>query len=365
MHVPYVALSKQNAPIQRELLEAVQSVLEHGWFILGPEVAQFEEAINQMAGSSHCVGVNSGTDALVLASKLHNIGPGDEVITVSHSFFATATAVCMMGATPVFVDVCEETMLLDPAKLEEALTPKTKAVMPVHLNGYPCDMDPIVEFCKAHNLALIEDCAQAIGVRYKGKHVGTFGTGCFSLHPLKVLAACGDAGFVLLNSEEEWQTLRYLRNLGLRDRDHCDWVSGNTRLDTVQAAMLLVKLKHLSSWMEARQANAKAYREAFDGLLRLPPNDPAHTVSYNTFVVRHPKRDDLQKMLKERGVDTKIHYPIPIHQQKAFAHFHKRPLPVTEKVVSEMLSLPVSPELDHAERDFVIQTMQECLKELA
>ncbi|MBH23317.1 MAG: cell wall biogenesis protein [Myxococcales bacterium] len=358
MRVPYVNLSQQHAALEDELLEATRQVLRHGWFILGPEVKELEQHFAHLLEVPHTVGVNSGTDALVLALKLHGVGEGDEVITVSHSFVATASAVCLVGATPVFVDIDPETMLMDPARLEGALTPRTRAVMPVHLNGFPCDMEPIAAFCEAHGLALIEDCAQSIGAMRAGKPVGSFGTGCFSLHPLKVLSACGDAGFLTAHSDVEAETLHKLRNLGLRHRDSCQWVSGNSRLDTLQAALLLVKFKRLEAWIEARNAHARAYREALEGVVRLPPREgPGDRAVYSTFVVRHPERERVIAALSEAGIDAKIHYPYGIHQHEAFAHLEHGPLPVTEEVVRQIISLPVTPEMTEAQREHVIATL--------
>jgi dTDP-4-amino-4,6-dideoxygalactose transaminase len=234
--IPYVDLPAQHAAIEGEILEAVRRVLRHGWFILGPEVQALEEALAERVGVRHAVGVGNGTDALVLALRAHGVGPGHEVITVSHSFFATASAIELVGAVPVFVDIHPDTLLMDPDLLEAARTPRTRAVIPVHLMGHPCDMDAIGAFCQAHGLALIEDAAQAIDARWRGRAVGSFGTGCFSLHPLKNFAACGDAGFVTTDDDDLAAFLRQARNIGICDRDHCDFVSSNSRLDALHAA---------------------------------------------------------------------------------------------------------------------------------
>jgi len=361
--IPYVDLTAQHAGIKEELLAAVARVLDHGWFILGEEVAEFERRVAALVGVPHAVGVNSGTDALVLALRLHGVGPGDEVITTSHSFVATASAIAMVGAAPVFVDVDPDTMLMAPAGLADALTDRTRAVMPVHLGGFACDMDAIAGFCDAHGLALIEDCAQSIGATWRGRGVGSFGTGAFSLHPLKNLSACGDGGFLTVRDDAAAERLRRMRNIGLQTRDSCVEVSGNSRLDTLQAAMLLVKLDHLDAWTARRRSHAAAYRAAFAGRLRLSPAPPHAQAVYSTFVVRHPRRDALVAGLLERGVQAKVHYPLAIHQQPAFASPGAR-LPVTERVVNEIVSLPVTQTLNERQRDRVIAAVLDVLKEL-
>lgn len=363
--IPYVDLAAQHAPLRERILDAVARVLDHGRFILGPEVAELESRLAERLGVPHVVGVANGTDALTLALRARGVGPGDDVLTVSHSFVATAAAICLAGARPVFVDVDERTMQIDPDALPAALTEHTRAVIPVHLNGSPCDLGRVADFCRRHGLALIEDCAQALGVRAAGESVGTRELGCFSLHPLKVLSACGDAGFVAARSADDAERLRRLRNVGLADRDHCAEVSGNHRLDTLQAAILLVKLEHLDGWTAARRRHAAAYRAAFAGKLTLPPEEAEGDFAiYSAFVVRHPRRDRLIELLRARGVDAKVHYPLAIHQQEAFSRFAGRPLPVTEKVVSEILSLPVSAELAGESRERVIAAVLAALAEV-
>ncbi len=365
MKIPYVDLPAQHAELEDAILEAVRGVLRHGWFVLGPEVERLEQALAQRLSVRHVIGVSTGTDALVLALRAHCVGPGDEVITVSHSFFATAVAIELVGAVPVFVDIDPETMLLDPGLLEGAVTPRTKAVLPVHLMGIPCDMDRTVAFCREHDLVLVEDCAQAIDASWRGRHVGSFGTGCFSLHPLKNLSACGDAGFVSTNDDEIAAWIRQARNIGIRDRDHCDFVSGNSRLDALHAAILLVKLQHLDAWTAARRAHAAAYRATLAGLVLLPPAVPVHgRAVYHAFVVRHPQRDRIVASLRDQGIDAKVHYPIPIHRQPAFAQRVTGPLPHTERVVAEILSLPVTPELDQAGRSRVVAVLRDACQAL-
>ncbi len=358
-HVPYVDLAAQHEPLEAELLEAVRRVLRHGRFILGPEVTELEEALARKLELPWVVGVASGTDALTLAMRLRGIGPGDEVLVPSHTFFASAHAVRLVGAEPVFVDIEPARMLMDPDGLESALTDATRAVMPVHLGGHPCDMDRIGAFAGAHGLEVIEDCAQAIGSRWRGRSVGAFGTGCFSLHPLKTLSAPGDAGFVAVHDQEDVEELRLSRNLGLRDRDHTSRVSAHSRLDTLLAAMLLVKLRHLDEWIEARRGHAARYREALGGSYRLVEVPDEAEPTWSAYVVRHPERDRIVETLRARGFDVKVHYPVPIHLQEAYADTGPWELPRTEEAVREIMSLPVSPELKVEDREALIAALIE------
>lgn len=358
--VPYVDMPAQYASIEDEVLDAIRTVLRHGQFILGPEVAALEAALAARLGVAHVVTVANGTDALTMALRLKGIGPGDEVLIPSHSFLATAHAVVLVGATPVFVDIEEDRMLMDPALLEAALTRRTRAVMPVHLGGHPCDMDALVAFCEAHGLVLVEDCAQAIGTRAHGRSVGDFGIGCFSLHPLKTLAAAGDAGFITVRDDEDAQRLRLMRNFALLDRDHTAFVTGHSRLDTLQAAILLVKLRRLDGYLEARKAHASAYAQALAGSYRLVDVPSWADPSYSAFVVRHPERDRILAAMRERGFDLKVHYPVPIHRQAPYVDGAGAvALPVTDRAVAEIMSLPVTPELDVADRNRIISALLE------
>ena len=359
MRVPYVDLPAQHAPLEEELLEAVRRVLRHGGFILGPEVEELEELLAQRLGVAHVVTVASGTDALTLAMRTRGIGEGDEVLVPSHSFLASAHAVRLVGAEPVFVDIEAERMLLDPERLEGALTPRTRAVMPVHLGGHPCDMDAVVPFCRNHGLKLVEDCAQAMGTRWRGRSVGTFGVGCFSLHPLKTLSAPGDAGFIATDDGETVERLRRMRNFGLLDRDHTAFVSGHSRLDTVHAAMLLVKLGHLDRWLESRRVHAAAYTEALGERYRLIGVPEEAEPSWSTYVVRHPERDRVLEALRVWGFDVKVHYPVPIHRQEPYLDTGPWDLPETERGVGEMMSLPVTPELSARDRDALVEALLE------
>jgi len=355
--VPYVDLVKQNAALRPQILEAVDRVLCHGQFINGPEVDVLEDELASRLGVGHVLGVASGTAALTLAMRALGVGPGDEVITVAHSYVATATSILLVGATPVFIDVDPDTALMDPAHLPAKLTSRTKAVIPVHLGGVACDMAPIERFCDQHGLHLIEDCAQAIGATYRGRSVGSFGTGCFSLHPLKTLAACGDGGFITTANENLAQRLRKLRSLGHRDRDRVDFPSENARLDTLQAAILRVKLPHLEDWIAARRSHGAAYEEALRPFFELTAITDSCEPAFSAFVIRHDERDALIAHLAARGFDAKVHYPIPIHQQRALASVGPVRLPHTESLVRRILSLPVSPELDPSERDALIDIL--------
>ena len=355
--VPYVNLVKQNQALRPHILEAVDRVLGHGQFINGPEVHELEEKLAQRLAVEEVVGVGSGTSALTLVMRALEIGPGDEVITVSHSYVATASSVCLLGATPVFIDVDPATGLMDPELLAEAISPRTKAVIPVHLGGVPCNMAPIEALCRAHGLHLVEDCAQAIGATLYGRSVGSFGFGCFSLHPLKALAACGDAGFITTSDQEQAALLRRLRSLGHRDRDHVDVPSENARLDTLQAAILLVKLPHLDEWIARRRDHAAAYQAALRPFFELTRITEGSEPAYSAFVIRHDKRDALIAHLASKGFDAKVHYPIAIHQQRAFAGMTAPSLPHTESLVRRIVSLPVTPELEASDRDALIDAL--------
>jgi dTDP-4-amino-4,6-dideoxygalactose transaminase len=355
--VPYVDLVKQNEAFRPQILQAVDRVLQHGQFINGPELRELEGVLAAKLGVQHVVGTGSGTSALTLAMRALGIGASDEVITVAHSYVATATSIQLVGATPVFVDVDPMTGLMDPGELSARLSARTKAVMPVHLGGVACDMDSIAAFCQTHGLHLIEDCAQAIGASYRGRSVGSFGTGCFSLHPLKSLAACGDGGFITTNDDEKAALLRKLRSLGHRDRDHVDVTSENARLDTLQAAIILVKLPRLDDWVATRREHAGAYTAALAPHFELTTITDGCEPSFSTFVIRDDARDELIGHVQEHGFDAKVHYPVPIHQQRALQSLECPELPHTESLVRRIVSLPVSPELDSSDRDRLIEIL--------
>jgi dTDP-3-amino-3,4,6-trideoxy-alpha-D-glucose transaminase len=355
--VPYVDLPAHNAPLAAEILEATERVLRHGQFILGPEVSELEKKLAAYLGVPHVVTVASGTDALILALRLRGIGQGDEVLLPSHSFIATAHAVGLVGATPAFVDIEGSRMLMDPELLGAAVTRRTRAVIPVHLGGHPCDLDAIHSVCREYGLVLVEDCAQAIGTRVNGRSVGSLGVGCFSLHPLKTLSAAGDAGFITVQEEEDADRLRLMRNFGLVDRDHSVFVAGHSRLDTLQAAILLVKLAHLEGYLRARREHALAYDAALRGPYRVVDVPTWADPSHSTFVVRHLDRDRILGEMRARGFDLKVHYPTPIHRQPPYAGRVGRDLPVTDRTVREIMSLPVTPELSKKDRVRIIRAL--------
>lgn len=363
IRVPYVNLAGQHRALRDELLAAAAQVLDSGQFILGEVVQEFERRFADSCGVRHAVGVNSGTDALILSLRVLGIGPGDEVITVPNSFVATAAAIALVGARPVFVDVGDD-YNMNPALLERALTSRTKAVLPVHLTGRAADMGPICDLAERRGLAVIEDSAQAVIAEYRGRRVGGFGKfGCFSLHPLKTLNACGDGGVITTDDGTLAEELRVLRNLGLRSRDDCARWSGNSRLDNLQAAMLLVKLRYLEEWTAARRQHADFYRRALAGIdsVRVPaPEQPGDRAVYHTFVIQAERRDDLKRYLAERGIDTAIHYPVPIHLHAAAADlgYPRGSFPVAERQAERILSLPVYPELTGAQLQAVADAIR-------
>lgn len=349
--LPYVDLAGAHAPLKDELLAAVGRVLDHGQFILGEEVARFEAAFAERTGVRHAIGVASGTDALVLALRALGVGDGDgdEVITVPNSFVASTSCIRLLGARPVFVDVRDD-LNMDPRRLVAAVGPRTRAILPVHLTGRPCDMAPILEVAGRHGVAVVEDAAQAVGATYRGRPVGSFGAvGCFSLHPLKNLSACGDGAVLTTDDDQIADELRLLRNLGLRTRDDCVVFAPNSRLDTIQAAILLVKLRYLDAWTARRRALAQAYRDALGDLaeVMLPRDAPEEHPVYHTFVIQADERDRLREFLCRRGVATAIHYPVPIHLTTAGRTLGYGPgsFPVAERQARRILSLPIYPEL--------------------
>lgn len=358
MFVPYVDLAQQNSMLKEEILSAVAEVLDHGQLINGPEVGLFEARMAEWLGVNHVIGVNSGTDALILAMRALGIGPGDEVITTSHTYCATVSAIMMVGANPVLVDIQPDSMLISPEEVLRALTPRTRAIIAVHLNGTPCELDALVAICDEHALHLLEDSAQSMGASYKGQKVGTFGTGCFSLHPLKTLAACGDAGFITTSSHELAERLKRLRSIGHRDRDHVTDVSGNSRLDTLQAAILLAKMRHLDLWIDKRRENAGVYDQELGRLIDRAPHVEHVAAVPCPYVFQTDRRDELLQHLQAKGIDAKIHYPVPTHSQEAFASLPKFDLTNTERVVKRIISLPCSPELEVEERADIIKTIR-------
>ena len=294
MKVPFVNLGLQNRLIKDELLSIVSGLLDSGQFILGEDLARFEKSFAHLCGTTYAVGVANGTDALFLSMKVLGIGQGDEVITAPNSFLASASSICLAGATPVFADVRED-FNIDPEQIRKVISPKTKAIIPVHLTGRPADLDAILSIAQEYHLAVIEDCAQAVCAEYNDKPVGSFGNlGCFSLHPLKNLSACGDGGVITTSNEDLYHQLLKARNHGLRNRDECEFWSYNSRLDNIQAAMLNVKLNKLSEWTARRRKIASYYYERISGLNLIAPADKSFEKSvYHTFIIQTVRRDEL------------------------------------------------------------------------
>lgn len=360
--VPYINLSAQHSSLKAELLDAIGNVIDSGQFILGEEVQRFEQRFAELCGVHFAVAVNSGTDALILALRALGIGEADEVITAPNSFIASTSCIALVGAKPVFVDVRDD-YNIDPNLIEDAITTKTKAILPVHLTGHPADMYPLMEIAKKHDLYIVEDCAQAILAEYGKQRVGSFGEmGCFSLHPLKTLNACGDGGIITTNDEILYEKLKIFRNLGLRTRDDCVTWSINSRLDTMQAALLLVKMKYLHEWTERRRANAKFYQDTLRGIagFKVPMDKDYEKGVYHTFVVQAERRDELKQYLDDHGVGTSIHYPVPIHLHEAASSlgYGLGNFPVTELQAQKILSLPIYPELSQADLDYVVTLIQ-------
>lgn len=368
MQVPFVDLGIQYKVIRSELEVEFQKVFEKTAFIMGSIVKDFEEAFAQYCGVKYAIGVANGTDALILALKALGIGPGDEVITAVNTFIATAEAIIHAGATPIFVDCDPHTYNIDVTQIEAKITPRTKAIIPVHLYGQPAQMDAILEIAKKYNLYVIEDAAQAHGAFYNGQKVGSIGhVACFSFYPAKNLGAYGDAGAVVTNDDEIALTVRKLRDHGGITKYQHDLVGYNSRLDTLQAAVLLVKLKYLDEWNKQRQKNAQLYNKLLSKVpgVITPSVLNGATHVYHLYVVRIEgnSRDELQRYLKERGIQTGIHYPKPLHLTPALKYLGDQAgdFPVAERYSQEILSLPMYPELTEEQITYVVQEIEKFL----
>ncbi len=363
--VPLLDVGRGNRPLRAEILQAMADVYDSGRFLFGPEVERLEKAIAAVCGVRHAIGCASGSDALLLALMALEIGPGDEVIVPSFTFFATASAVWRLGARPVFVDIDAHTLNIHPDLVEQAITSETRAIIPVDLYGQCAELDVLSEIADNHGLALIEDAAQSIGASWQGRASGAWGlAGCFSFYPTKNLGAFGDAGLMTTSDDAFADKLRLLASHGMRPRYYHSHVGINSRLDTLQAAVLEVKLRHLPAWTKARQANAARYHELFAeaGLtdwLGLPTQPPQGEHVWNQFTIRVRKgrRDDLRRWLAERGVGSEIYYPVPLHLQECFRPlgYQRGDLPETELAASEVLSLPIFPELTDVELQTVVR----------
>jgi dTDP-4-amino-4,6-dideoxygalactose transaminase len=363
MAVPFLNLKAQHQALKAEIMAAVSDVLDSAAFAGGPYVAKFEEEFAAYCTTKHAVGVGNGTDALWFALLALGVGPGDEVITVPNTFIATAEAITYCGAKPVFVDIDEETYNMNPALLERAITPKTKAVIPVHLYGQMADMDPIMEIARKHKLAVVEDASQAHGAEYKGKRAGTIGdVGCFSFYPGKNLGACGEGGACVTNSAELRAKIAMFREHGQAKKYYHDVIGWNGRMDGIQGAILSIKLKHIEKWTEARRAHARAYDELLantPGVLTPIQTKVARHV-YHLYVVRVKDRDGLIAAMAEKQVSCAIHYPLPLHLQEAYKGFGLGPgsFPVAERVAKEIVSLPMFPELSGPDIQTVVNGVQ-------
>ncbi len=382
--VPLLDLRRQNKVVEADLRAAFERVMQSGMFILGPEVDAFEAEVAKVVGAKHALGVSSGTDALLLAFMALGIGPGDEVICPSYTFFATAGCVSRAGATPVFVDVKPCCFNLDPATLEKAITPRTKAIVPVHLFGQCCDMDAILAIAKKHGIRVVEDAAQSLSAHYKGRGAGTVGDfGCYSFFPSKNLGAFGDAGLLTTEDDALAERAKIFRVHGAKPKYYHQWVGGNFRIDALQAALLRVKLPRLQGYTKARRQNVARYRAALleRGLARearscrvgapAPEGDANAPMVFpsvcepepiwNQLCLRVPgegRRDALVAHLRELKVGVEIYYPVPLHEQQCFASVRPaHPLPVSERAAKETLAIPVFPELEEAEIDYVLDAL--------
>jgi dTDP-4-amino-4,6-dideoxygalactose transaminase len=365
VNVPFVDLQAQHRAIRDELNQAIQRVMERADFALGEDVVRFEEEFAAFCGTRHAVGVDSGLSALELSLRALGIGPGDEVIVPAHTFIATAAAVTFAGARPILVDVDPAMYNIDVAQVEAAITPRTRAIIPVHLYGLPAAMDAIMSLADRHDLAIIEDACQAHGAYYKGRRVGSLGhAAAFSFYPTKNLGGCGDAGMVVTNDAQVADHVRAMRNCGQKAKYIHELPPFNHRLDTLQAAILRVKLRYLDQWNEARWRNAALYTKLLTGSgIVTPVEDPDSVHVYHLYVVRTPRRDGLQAYLREQGIGTAIHYPVPIHLQPFYAGngFRRGQFPVTEGLCDEIISLPMFPEMTTEQVEHVAANVAEFL----
>jgi dTDP-4-amino-4,6-dideoxygalactose transaminase len=359
--IPILDLRRQYAALRDDMLAATLDVYESGHFINGPNVEAFEAEMAGYVGRSHGVGVNSGTDALHLALRALDIGPGDEVITTPFTFVASTEAIAMVGATPVFADIDPGTYNIDPLRIEAAITLRTRAIMPVHVYGNPAPMHAISSIAKRHNLAVVEDCAQAIGATIDGVRVGCFSdAAAFSFFPSKNLGAYGDGGMVVTSNADLAQRVRSLRAHGGRVKYHHEEQGVNSRLDELQAAILRVKLPHLNRWITRRNEIAHAYSAALSEQVEVPQESPATMHAYHQYTIRVQDRDAAQRYLAERGIGTMVYYPVPLHLQAVYEPlgYRRGAFEHAEQAAAEVLSLPMFPELEANERDAVVEAVR-------
>jgi dTDP-4-amino-4,6-dideoxygalactose transaminase len=371
MHVPLLDLKAQYASIKEEIRAALDEVLESQIFILGPKVEEFEKKIASYSHVNHAVGVSSGSDALLISLMALDIGPGDEVITSPFTFFATAGVIARLQAVPVFVDIDPVTYNIAPEKIEAAVTPRTKAIIPIHLFGQCADMQPIMEIAAKHGLIVIEDAAQSLGAEYRGRRAGAIGhLGIFSFFPSKNLGGFGDGGMVVTNDEVLYERVKVLRVHGAKPKYYHKIVGGNFRLDAIQAAVISVKMKYLDGWSQKRRDNAGSYdrqlAEARPIDIVLPKavyrdgGDRDYHI-YNQYTIRTKQRDGLQRFLKDNGIGTEIYYPLPLHLQECFKDlgYKKGDFPIAEESAGAVLSLPIYPELSTAQKDYIVEKIRE------
>ena len=379
MKIPLLDLKAQYLAIKPEVDKAIADVMESQHFILGPAVTACEAACAKYSNVAHGIGVSSGTDAILVCLMAENIGPGDEVITVPYTFFATVGCISRVGATPVFVDIDPVTYNMDASKIEAKITPRTKAIMPVHLYGQMADMDAIMAIAKKHNLVVIEDAAQAIGSEYKGRRAGSIGDyGCFSFFPSKNLGGVGDGGMVVTNDPGRAAKVTLLRAHGSKPKYYHKIVGGNFRLDAIQGAVVSAKLPHLDKWTAGRQANAARYDQLFaESGIRIAnsgdtpavkaaaelilPKTVANRHIFNQYVIRTPQREELRKALEAAGVSTEIYYPVPMHLQECFASlgYKNGQMPESESAALETVALPIYPELNEAQARYVVGVVRD------
>lgn len=363
--IPVLDLRPEIDSLWEELTSAIEGVLRSGQFIMGPNVKAFEEEAAAYLGVRHAVGVNSGTDALVIALQAAGVGEGDEVITTPFTFFATAEGVSRLGATPVFVDIDPLTFNIDPGLIEAAVTPRTKAILPVHLYGQAADMDPIMEVAKKYGLKVIEDTAQAFGGEYKGKKLGTIGdAGCFSFFPSKNLGAFGDGGLIATDDDEIAERARMLRVHGAKKKYYNEVIGYNSRLDALQAAILRVKLPYIDGWNEGRRRAAQRYNELLEDIpgIITPYEAPYAKHVYHQYTVRvmNGRRDQVKEHLQQQGISTMVYYPVPVHKLPVYAQ-NAVTLPEAEKAAGEVLSLPVWPEITESVQTKVVEALEAAL----
>ena len=366
MQVPMLDLRRQYLTIKEATDKAVADVLDYTKFIMGPEVVQFEDEVAGYCGSKYAVGVASGTDALLIALRACGVQEGDEVITSTFSFFASAGVISRLGAMPVFVDIEPDSYNMNPQLLEQAITPKTKVIMPVHIFGQCVDMDSILKIAKAHDLLVVEDAAQAIGATYKERKAGAMGDfGGFSFFPSKNLGASGDGGMIVSDFTNKQTFMKSLRDHGANPKYYHSYIGYNSRLDTIQAAILSIKLKHLDDWTRARRKNAEFFNAAFKDLALVTPTElDGHYHIYNQYTIATERRNELFEHLQKKQIGCAIYYPVPLHAQKCYEYLDCKAadFPVAHKAADQVLSIPIFPELRDDEKDYIVETISKFFK---